>query len=131
MRFSDIGAHQDFEMPEFVMPQLLINKLCIRAEETNLPMDLVAPLLNSSYHSIVSGTFDEVSLELRTDDFNLRGPVLEGLLYVKDRLVEACTCGRCNGFVNLHYICMERDFPMDIPICKMGFRGKKNKKWVM
>ena len=28
--FNDIGAHQDFEMPEFFMPQLLIKELCIR-----------------------------------------------------------------------------------------------------
>ena len=26
--FSDIGAHQDFEMPEFFMPRLLIKELC-------------------------------------------------------------------------------------------------------
>ena len=27
--FSDIGAHQDFEMPEFFMPQLLIQELWV------------------------------------------------------------------------------------------------------
>ena len=26
--FSDIGAHQDFQIPEFVMPELLLKELC-------------------------------------------------------------------------------------------------------
>ena len=38
---SDIGAHQNFQMPEFFMPKLILKELCIELQISRPLIDLI------------------------------------------------------------------------------------------